>query len=149
MSYFVEPNPGRFASIDTQRYQSFGLRFDLRQRTESEADFIKRVNALDRDNPRGAGPRSGDNTGWKFGPSSVSSGSLHSDEWVGPAIQLAARDMICIKPVSGWWRQSVATANRLSRYSLVVTVSAPGVDIDLHTPIQALVENQVGIEIAI
>nr|WP_321361387.1 S8 family peptidase [uncultured Hyphomonas sp.] len=149
LSYFVEPNPGRFASIDTQRYQSFGLRFDLRQRTESDVDFIKRINALDRENPRGAGPKSGDNSGWKFGPNSVSSGSLHSDEWVGPAIQLAARNMICIKPVSGWWRQSAKTARQKSRYALVVTLSAPDVEIDLHTPIETIVDNEVGIEIEI
>ena len=29
LSYFIEPNPGLSASVDPQRYQSHGLRFDI------------------------------------------------------------------------------------------------------------------------
>ncbi len=147
LSYFVEPNPGRFASIDAQRYQSFGLRFDLKRRLESESGFVERLNALERENPLGSGPTGGDNSGWRFGPNSISSGSLHCDEWVGPAVQLAARDVIGVKPVSGWWRDSVKNAHRLGRYALVLTISTPEQEIDLHTPIKNIVENEVGIEI--
>lgn len=147
LSYFVEPNPGRFASIDAQRYQSYGLRFDLKRRLESEKDFIERLNALERENPLGSGPSGGDNSGWRFGPNSISSGSLHCDEWTGPAIQLAARDVIGIKPVSGWWRDSVVNSKRTGRYALVLTISTPEQEIDLHTPIQNIVENELGIEI--
>ncbi|MBO6825365.1 MAG: S8 family peptidase [Sneathiella sp.] len=147
LSYFVEPNPGRYASIDAQRYQSFGLRFDLKRRLETERDFVERLNALERDDPLGAGPAGGDNTGWRFGPNSISCGSLHCDEWVGPAVQLAARDVIGIKPVSGWWRDSAKNARRSSRYSLILTLSAPGQQIDLHTPISNIVENRTEVEI--
>lgn len=148
LSYFIEPNPGRFASIDAQRYQSYGLRFDLRRRTESEADFVERINALERDDPLGPGPAGGDNAGWRFGPNSISAGSLHCDEWIGPAVALAARDIICIKPVTGWWKQSSANCKRSGRYSLIATLSAPDLEVDLHTPIQIAVENQVEVEIA-
>lgn len=147
LSYFIEPNPGRFASIDAQRYQSFGLRFDLKRRSESEGDFVKRTNPKEREDPLGPGPNGGDNSGWKFGPNSVSAGSLHSDEWVGPAVTLAARDIVCVKPVIGWWRQSAKNCRRTGRYALVATLSAPNLEVDLHTPIQLAVENQVGIEI--
>ncbi|HAD16570.1 MAG TPA: peptidase S8 family protein [Erythrobacter sp.] len=147
LSYFVEPNPGRFASIDAQRYQSFGLRFDLKRRLESEDDFVKRTNPFERDDPLGPGPDGGDNAGWRFGPGSVSAGSLHCDEWIGSAASLAARDIICVKPVVGWWRDSAANCKRKGRYALVATLSAPELDIDLHTPISTAVENAVGIEI--
>lgn len=147
LSYFIEPNPGRFASIDAQRYQSFGLRFDLKRRSESEDDFVKRTNPKEREDPLGPGPNARDNSGWKFGPNSVSAGSLHSDEWVGPAVDLAARDIVCVKPVIGWWRQSARNCRRTGRYALVATLSAPNLEVDLHTPIQLVVENQVGIEI--
>ena len=30
LSYFIEPNPGLSANVEPQRYQSHGLRFDLR-----------------------------------------------------------------------------------------------------------------------
>lgn len=147
LSYFIEPNPGRFASIDPQRYQSFGLRFDLKRRTESENSFLQRTNALNREDPQGPGPSGGDNQGWMFGPNSISSGSLHSDEWTGPAVQLASRDMLCIKPVTGWWKDSATNCRRASRYALIVTLSAPNIEVDLHTPITTLVENQVTVDI--
>lgn len=147
LSYFIEPNPGRFASIDAQRYQSFGLRFDLKRRLESEREFVERVNALERNNPLGSGPDGIGDSGWKFGSKSISAGSLHCDEWIGPAVQLAARNIIGVKPVTGWWRDSVKNARRQSRYSLVLTLSTPDVDIDLHTPIQNIVENELGIKI--
>ena len=147
LSYFIEPNPGRFASIDAQRYQSFGLRFDLKRRTENEGAFLERTNALNRDDPLGPGPSGGDNQGWMFGPNSISAGSLHCDEWKGPAVQLASRDIICIKPVTGWWKDSAANCRRSSRYALIATLSAPDIEVDLHTPITTLVENQVAVEI--
>lgn len=147
LSYFIEPNPGRFASIDAQRYQSFGLRFDLKRCTENENSFLKRTNALNRDDPLGPGPNGGDNQGWMFGPNSISAGSLHCDEWTGPAVQLASRDMICIKPVTGWWKDSAANCRRSSRYTLIATLSAPDIEVDLYTPISTLVENQVAVEI--
>ena len=43
LSYFIEPNPGSSAAIDPQRYQSFGLRFDLRRRLETDAQFVRRA----------------------------------------------------------------------------------------------------------
>jgi hypothetical protein len=147
LSYFIEPNPGRFASIDAQRYQSFGLRFDMKRRTENEGDFLERTNALNREDPLGPGPNGGDNQGWMFGPNSISAGSLHCDEWQGPAVQLASRNMICIKPVTGWWKDSAANCRRSGRYALIVTLSAPNIEIDLHTPIATLVENRTAVDI--
>ena len=47
LSYFIEPNPGLSASIIPQRYQSFGLRFDLKRKNETETDFKKRVNGFE------------------------------------------------------------------------------------------------------
>lgn len=148
LSYFVEPNPGSSAATDPQRYQSHGLRFDLRRRLETVNQFVERVNALERDEPDKAVGGIGDD-GWRFGPKSVSAGSLHCDEWTGPAAHLAARDIICIKPVIGWWRTrgTLEECNRKTRYALVATLSAPGIDVDLHTPISVLVEQEVDIEI--
>ena len=149
LSYFIEPNPGRFAAIDPQRYQSFGLRFDLKRRAETEQNFVERVNALERDDPLAGGPDGGDNSGWMFGPNSISSGSLHCDEWVGPAVQLAARNVVCVKPVTGWWKDSAKNCSRTGRYSMVLTLSSPDMVVDLHTPIQTSVEAGIGVEIAV
>lgn len=151
LSYFIEPNPGASAAIDPQRYQSFGLRFDLRRRLETVAAFAERVNALEREDPQGGAQIAPDDQRWRFGPQSRSCGSLHCDEWTGPAVELAARDIICITPVIGWWRNraSIEICNKQTRYSLVVTLSTPDVEIDLHTPISNLVETEIDVDIPI
>ncbi len=148
LSYFVEPNPGKSAAIDPQRYQSYGLRFDLKRPRETADQFRKRINARERENPRGAGPRAVPDSGeWLLGPSSVSAGSLHCDVWRGTGAQLAARNMICIKPVSGWWkeRRNPEICEQQARYALIVTLTAPDAEIDLHTPISNIIEQ--GVEI--
>ena len=43
LSYFIDPNPGLSATVDPQRYQSYGLRFDLRRKRESIDAFKQRV----------------------------------------------------------------------------------------------------------
>jgi hypothetical protein len=150
LSYFIEPNPGQSATVDPQRYQSFGLRFDLRRSRESAADYVERVNALERDDPGAKIRATADDNRWTFGPQSIAAGSLHCDVWIGPAAELAGRDMICVKPVIGWWRNraSLEICNKQSRYALVMTLKTSEVGIDLYTPISAVVEQAVDTEIA-
>ena len=50
LSYFIEPNPGSSASFDPYRYQSYGLRFDLKRRSETRVEFAKRLNKQAREN---------------------------------------------------------------------------------------------------
>ncbi|MHC2295815.1 S8 family peptidase [Rhizobium mongolense] len=138
LSYFIEPNPGFSANVDPQRYQSFGLRFDLQRRGELPALFKRRVNAAERED--GVRPPSHpDDARWIFGPGSISSGSLHCDVWTGPAVELLSRELLCVKPVVGWWRNRASReiVNRKTRYSLVVTLKAPGVDVDLYSDVIA------------
>lgn len=145
LSYFIEPSPGFTASINPQRYRSFGLRFDLKRRLEDEDGFRRRVNA----NEPNVGVNGGDDDGWLFGSNSVNAGSLHCDEWTGPAVQLASRDMLCIKPVNGWWRlrANAEVCNSNARYSLVVTLSSEDETIDLYTPIQQIVDVPINVEV--
>ena len=146
LSYFVAPNPGKSAAIDPQRYQSFGLRFDLKRPRETIDQFKKRSNANEREDPRrGTGVAAEQDNGWMLGPNSISAGSLHCDLWRGTGAQLAARSMICVKPVSGWWkeRKTRAICEQQGRYALIVTLAAPDVEIDLYTPISAAIEQLV------
>lgn len=142
LSYFIEPSPGLAASIVPQRYQSHGLRFDLRRKGEPLDVFKKRVNAAERENPK-VGPRvEPDDDRWRLGPDSISAGSLHCDVWTGPAIELLDRDTLCIKPVNGWWRERAGKEyiNKQTRYALIITFKSKDVDIDLYTPIKAVVD---------
>ena len=148
LSYFVDPNPGLSASVDPQRYQSHGLRFDLRRKRESIDVFKRRVNAAEREDPTIRPRNEQDDGRWMLGPQSVSAGSLHCDVWSGPAIELLQRDMLCIKPVNGWWRQRAAAAicNKQTRYSLIVSLKAKNVDLDIYTPIKAAVDVGIPVE---
>jgi hypothetical protein len=142
LSYFIEPNPGLAANVDPQRYQSHGLRFDHQRRNESVRRFKQRVNPTERDNPRlrpAASERA--DTRWLLGEDSISAGSLHCDVWTGPAIELLNRDMLCVKPVNGWWRNraSADVCNRKSRYALIVTLKAQNADVDIYTPVRTSV----------
>jgi hypothetical protein len=142
LSYFIEPSPGLSANIEPQRYQSHGLRFDLRRKGEPLDIFKQRVNAAERADPR-RGPRvEPDDDRWRLGPNSVSAGSLHCDTWSGPAIELLGRDTLCIKPVLGWWRDRAGKdyVNKKTRYALIITFKSRDVDIDLYTPIRAVVD---------
>lgn len=147
LSYFVDPNPGMAANVEPQRYQSHGLRFDLRRKGESMETFKQRVNASERQDWR-VGPNGpADDDRWLLGANSVSSGSLHSDVWTGPAIELLNRDVLCIKPVVGWCRgrSTPDICNTIRRYSLIVTLKAKNQELDLYTPISTVVENAVEI----
>lgn len=148
LSYFIEPNPGMSANIDPQRYQSHGLRFDLRRKGESLDAFKQRVNASEREDPRVAPRLVNDDDRWTLGPKSVSAGSLHCDTWSGPAIELAGRDTLCIKPVGGWSRDRASReiCNAKRRYALIVTLKSNDATVDLYTPIQTHIDTRIDIE---
>ena len=63
--------------------------------------------------------------------------------------QLAARNMLCVKPVSGWWkeRRDPHVCEQEARYSLIISLTAPDTEIDLYTPISNIIEP--GLEIKI
>jgi hypothetical protein len=150
LSYFIDPNPGMAANIEPQRYQSHGLRFDLRRKNESIDIFRKRVNASERDDWRIGPAAPGDDGRWLLGPMSMSSGSLHCDVWRGPAIELLDRDTLCIKPVVGWSRERASReiCDTVRRYALIVTLKAKNQALDVYTPISTAIGVPVAVSVA-
>lgn len=150
LSYFVEPNPSFATNLDPARYQSFGLRFDLKRSRETLGNFNRRNNAegYDRNAPRAANEI---NDGWLFGERQISSGSLHVDIWEGPAVELAARNALYVHPISGWWRErkSLGRYDQEARYALVISLETPTVEVDLYTPVAALVPVLVEVPIEV
>lgn len=146
LSYFIEPNPSERGYQDRHRYASHGLRFDVRGATESASEFRKRLNKAAREKGERS-PGTGDPSGWLVGSDSRNKGSIHSDIWRGSAIDLANRQHLAVFPVSGWWkeRHSLERWKRRARYSLIVSIHAPEIEVDLYTP----VSNQVGIAIEV
>ena len=78
----------------------------------------------------------------------MSAGSLHSDEWTGPAVNLLSRNIICIKPVGGWWKERAKAEVRgqKARYSLVLSLRSEDSEIDLYTPVSTMIEAEIGVE---
>jgi hypothetical protein len=146
LSYFVEPNPSARGVTSRYRYESHGLRFDVKRPLESEADFRARINAAARDDEERVN-RNENDPNWLIGKKNRHKGSLHSDTWKGSAAELASRGAIAVYPSLGWWKTRPATEryNQRVRYSLVVSISAPDIDVDLYTPIV----NQVGVPVVI
>ena len=141
LSYFIEPNPSQRGN-SRYRYQSHGLRFDVKRPTETANAFRARINA--------AVGREGPNTGtsdphWLLGANNRHRGSLHSDIWRGAAAELASRAQVAVFPTIGWWRtrDRLGCANRTARYALAVSIRAPDTDVDLYTE----VANQVAVSI--
>lgn len=148
LSYFIEPSPGEMAQVVPARYQSFGLRFELKRKSDTEAVFKHRINKLERYGPKP--PDAEIDNRWTFGPKSIAAGSVHSDVWTGPAIDLAARDKIAIYPVAGWWRyrSHLKKYNSVARYSLVVSISSEEQDVNLYSEIAQVIAARVESEIS-
>lgn len=136
LSYFVEPKPERRGFGNKYRYMSHGLRFAVKSPTESSDAFRRRVNKVARAEVEKyeSGPH--DSLNWLLGRKLRARGSLHSDIWRGTAAQLAEKDHIIIYPINGWWKYQhhLEKWDRKVRYSLIVTISAPEVDVDIYTP---------------
>ena len=145
LSYFIEPNPSRRGHRSRYRYESYGLRFDVKRPLESVVEFRKRVNLAARDEDE-RNPRRGDgDSAWLIGARGRHRGSLHGDIWQGTAADLASRGVIVIYPTAGWWktRHALERYDQAARYALVVSIRAPEVDVDLYTE----VENRIAVEI--
>lgn len=144
LSYFIEPNPSERGFRSRYRYESHGLRFEVKRPTESEQDFRQRINAAARDEEEGTRSAASDQ-GWLIGSQNRHKGSLHCDVWRGTAIELAARGVLAVFPALGWWKTRAALKryDKPAYYSLVVSIHAPKVTTDLYTAVEDLVTIQI------
>jgi hypothetical protein len=79
-----------------------------------------------------------DSADWLLGSVLRSKGSVHTDLWTGMAAELADRGYLAVYPVSGWWKEREGQT-RTCRYALVVSIDVPEVDVDIYTPVAALI----------
>ena len=148
LSYFIEPNPGRRGWRRPHRYQSHGLRFDMKGPIESDEAFHKRLNKNARDEDEGAPSKDTSGCEWYLGPEARDRGSMHSDYmFEATGADLAEQNVVAVYPVTGWWKELKKRdrSKHGARYALVVTIETDEVDADIWTPIA----NQVGIPIAV
>ncbi len=142
LSYFVEPSPGRKGWGEKHRFQSHGLRFDVISPLEDEDQFKRRVSRAMWDNDQRP-DNIPETRNWTVGSRNRTRGSVHSDWWTGTAAELARCGTLAVYPVTGWWRERhhLGRWDRKARYSLIISIETPAVDVDLYAQIvnQAMV----------
>lgn len=141
LSYFIEPNPTSKNVLSKYSYASHQLRFDVKHHDESDSEFLRRINAA----AEGDRPETHGDGNWAVGITQRHRGSIHKDIWRGSAADLAARGKIAIYPASGWWktRNSQQRVDSKARYSLVVSLSVPNIDVDIYSEVEQKIANMV------
>jgi len=141
LSYFAEPN-----TLRGREYRGLDLGWDMQGPTEEkESDFRARVNRITRDDANMKKEDLKKSFPWQIGVGRRSKGTIQSDRWKGPAAFLAGSKLLAVYPILGWWDQRKETITETMRYSLVVTVLAPGLDV--YTPIKAVIEPKVEVTV--
>ncbi|AWI62424.1 hypothetical protein AB395_00006801 (plasmid) [Sinorhizobium fredii CCBAU 45436] len=140
LSTFIDPNPSEPARGSKFRYASHNLRFKLNRPNENEAAFLARVSKA-ADQPEGPAIEEDDN--WIFGRNRRDVGSLHIDELVCPASDLARRNLIAVHPVAGWWKiKTIADPeNHSARFALIVEIDAGETNAELYAEVRAAIDN--------
>ncbi len=96
LSYFIEPNLTGKAATRPETYRSFGLRFEMKKRGETNARFKHRISSSQQ---KDGSESEQEASYWLLGSKAFQAGSLHCDVWRGRAIELAGHDAIAIYPV--------------------------------------------------
>jgi hypothetical protein len=118
LSYFAEPNTFR-----RRVFHGLDLKWDMQGPAEREEQFVRRVNALERE------PGVRDWAGsfkWHIGLQRRSRGTVQSDRWSGPASMLAGGKLIAVIPVQGWWDRRKHLQTSDMPFSLITTVETQG-----------------------
>lgn len=156
LSYFIEPNPGEKGYTSKYVYQSTALRFSLIRPDEDLENFKIRTNKVSQDALKDAlgveKLHDGDydkntaNNRWALGAETVFKGSIHSNYWIGSAVEIANCNYLAIYPLaSGWWKQ-LKKQNKYDAelpYTLVVSIETPDLEVDIYTPIAVQIDNQI------
>ena len=140
LSYYIQPSPGIKGKLKKYSYPSELLRFDVSTSQDTEETFTHRVANTASD---GENVLSNDTNRWRIGINRRNQGSIHSDFICETAAQIASYDKIAIYPVTGWWKARKSMLDKGVKYSLVVSLETP--DIDIYTPISQIIRNNVEI----
>lgn len=144
LSYFIEPNPSARGAASKFYYPSHRLRFAMKRPTERLDEFRMRINAA-AEAEEGVSAVSGSDGNWRLGFRQRHKGSLHQDIWHGTAAELANCGYLAVYPGQGWWksRGALERYDSEAHYSLIVSIHAPGTDIDLLTPVRIKAEAMI------
>ena len=142
----LERNPCRQIKY---KYQSYGLRFEIKKPEESLNEFRQRFNQKAREE---VGEKADNNTSgldWVYGSNSRNKGgSIHKDIIKNiTGAKLAEMNKIIVYPTKGWWDKDkeIKTEDMKARFSLLVDIETDEVNIDLYNNIKNIIETPIKI----
>jgi hypothetical protein len=140
LSYFIEPSPGRKGWGHKFRFQSHGLRFEVKSPLENTTAFKKRISRAVWEESEGRPDNVAEVRNWVVGAKGRTHGSIHSDWWEGSATELAASGQVAVYPVTGWWRErpQLGKLENKARYSLIISLETASENVDLYHAIENL-----------
>ena len=144
LSYYIEPSPGEKEVLSKYSYASTSLRFDVNRSEESIEQFRVRVSHVEED---GIETITNDTNRWEIGIQRRNQGSIHSDFIKKTAAELASCNYIAVFPTSGWWKSRKTKKDAIIKYTLVVSLETP--DVDIYTPITQNITQKINNEIDI
>lgn len=142
LSYFIEPNPGSRTYSKNFSYQSHALDFAVIKRGEREEVFRRRISSY-ADLPEDEVDHSQEP--WDTKQHLRNKGSIKKDFITSLGADLATRHILAVYPKRGWYktRKRLGKAETVVRYTLIVSLETERQDIDLYSPVLAMVENVV------
>jgi subtilisin family serine protease len=147
LSYFIEPNPGEKQYANNFSYHSHALDFKLIKPTETLNNFKRRISAaaLLADDDEEVNHV---NEEWVIKERIRSKGSIKKDFINTTGADLATRFTLAVYPKGGWYRtrKKLNKYNAEVRYSLIVAIETPDINIDIFTPVENLISNTIVIE---
>ena len=133
LSYFIEPNPGCRRYSSNFHYHSHALDFAVIKPTESLDAFRRRI-SVDQDESDEVAANSGEE--WTI-RRVRSRGSIKKDFITMSGAEMSERNILAVYPKNGWYktRKKMEKIDSIVRYSLIITIESPSVDVDIYTPV--------------
>ncbi|AEE54469.1 S8 family peptidase [Haliscomenobacter hydrossis] len=151
LSYFIEPNPGKRSAEYAQsvQYHSHSLEFSVIKPQESIEQFKRRISAYSETPDEETELK--EEVNFKGEPWEINRprlrGSVKKDFFTMSGAEMATRHVIAVYPKSGWYktRKKLDRANSKVRYSLIVSLETPSIDVDIYTPVENLIAVKVDV----
>jgi hypothetical protein len=147
LSYFIEPNPGAREYAKSFSYHSHALEFKLIKEDETPAEFKRRVSAAAEMEEDADRPDLRDED-WTIKERVRSKGSVKKDYLKTDGANLASRNILAVYPKGGWYRSRkiLGKYDQEVRYSLIVSIETPEIEVDIYTPVENLISIPIQVE---
>ncbi len=149
LSYFITPKAGSRGNKNKFKYQSYGLRFELKRKDEKEEVFYERINKAlksDSDVKEESSP-----INWMLGIKTRNkiAGTVLKDSWEGRSIDLATMDKLIVYPVIGWWKddKNIKPEDSEIRFSLILDIETEEESVNLYNEIKSILEVPITVSI--